>query len=141
MSLKVFFSIDHADFLPRKAMVNDAGADLFSAIDIVLLPGKVTKVPLGIRSDFPPGWEAQVRPKSGYSAKGIVVVFGTIDADYRGEWKATVHNTTDEPYNVSRGQKIAQVVFAPVVPLTIEATTQPLSASERGDRGFGSTGI
>ena len=140
-TLKVRFSIDHADFLPTRANEGDAGWDLRAAMEIVLLPGLVTKVPLGIRSDFSLGYEAQIRPKSGYSAKGLICILGTVDAGYRGDWAAVLHNTTDEPYVVSRAQKIAQVVFAKLQPVEIEATTQPLSDSERGEGGWGSSGV
>lgn len=139
--LKIKFSLDHADFLPRKAIEDDAGFDLFCALTIVCLPGKVTKVPLGIRSEIPKGYEGQIRPKSGYTSKGIICVLGTMDAGYRGDWAAAIHNTTEEEYVFNRGQKVAQVVFAPVLKVEIEATTGPLSDSERGAGGWGSTGV
>lgn len=139
--MKVKFSLDHADFLPRKAIADDAGFDLFSAMTIVCLPGKVTKVPLGIRAEIPSGYECQIRPKSGYTIKGLICVLGTIDAGFRGDWAASIHNTTEEPYTFNRGQKVAQAVFAEVLPVEIEATTGPLSDSERGEGGWGSTGI
>lgn len=133
--------LEDADFLPRRAKPTDSGFDLFAGITIVCLPGKMTRVPLGLRAELPPGYECQIRPKSGYTSQGILIQFGTIDEDFRGKWEAVVFNSTEEPYTFSRAQKVAQAVFARRSPIALEVTTQPLSITERGEGGFGSTGL
>src|ERR1700742_1094010 len=109
---------------------------------IVLAPGKFILVPTGLSIALPPGYEAQVRPRSGLAAKHGVTVLnapGTIDADYRGEIAVPLINHSDVPFTVRRGERIAQMVIAPVVQAELVAVTA-LSATARGDGGFGSTG-
>jgi len=122
-----------------------SGADLKADIekDIVLTTGIQELVPTGIYLEIPPGFEAQVRPRSGLAAKSAVTVLntpGTIDADYRGEVKVILINLGKENFTVKRGDRIAQLVFAPVVRAQFEKTSD-LSESVRGTGGFGSTGI
>ena len=109
----------------------------------MLTTGIQELVPTGIYLEIPPGFEAQVRPRSGLAAKSAVTVLntpGTIDADYRGEVKVILINLGKENFTVKRGDRIAQLVFAPVVRAQFEKTSD-LSESVRGTGGFGSTGI
>jgi dUTP pyrophosphatase len=124
-----------------------AGHDLAAAVPagepLVLAPGERALVPTGFAIALPPGYEGQVRPRSGLSVDhGITVLNapGTIDADYRGEVKVPLINHGREPFLVTRGLRIAQLVVAAVAAVSfVEADRLP--ASERGAGGFGSTGV
>ena len=129
--------------LPRYETALAAGCDLRAAVvdDLVLAPGARALVPTGFGIALPPGYEAQVRPRSGLAVKHGVTVLnapGTIDADYRGEIKVPLVNHGHEPFVVRRGERVAQLVVAPVVQVTW--TDIPLDATARGVGGFGSTG-
>ncbi|MDC7225891.1 MAG: dUTP diphosphatase [Spirochaetales bacterium] len=122
-----------------------SGADIKADIsgDIIIASGETAIVPTGIFLEIPTGFEAQVRPRSGLAAKAGVTVLntpGTIDADYRGEVKVILINLGKDDFTISRGDRIAQMVFAPVVRAQFEKTFE-LNDSERGIGGFGSTGI
>jgi len=138
----------HADGLPLPAYqtTEAAGLDLMAAVPdgepLTLSPGKYALVPTGLAIALPAGHEAQVRPRSGLAAKHGVTVLnspGTIDADYRGEIKVILINHGAAPFVVKRGERIAQIVIAPVVQAAL-VPVAILSASERGAGGFGSTG-
>jgi dUTP pyrophosphatase len=130
--------------LPGYATEGSAGMDLLAAVaaDMVLAPGKRALVPTGISIALPSGFEAQIRPRSGLALRSGITVLnapGTIDADYRGEVGVVLANLGAEPFIVRRGEKIAQLVIAPVT----RATWWEVSAlppSGRGAGGFGSTG-
>ena len=130
--------------LPAYATAQSAGMDLLAATDrdLTLAPAERVIIPTGIAIALPDGFEAQVRPRSGLAAKhGLTVVNspGTIDADYRGEIKVILASTGTDSVRLERGMRIAQMVVAPVVQARwTEADT--LTATERGDGGFGSTG-
>lgn len=133
--------------IPSYATEQSAGVDLAAAIgqDICLVPGERVVIPCGIAIALPPNNEAQIRSRSGLSAKqGLVVLNapGTIDADYRGEIKAVMINMGQENVTITRGMRIAQMVIAPISHVTWEES-QDLSETEttRGSGGFGSTGI
>jgi dUTP pyrophosphatase len=118
--------------------------DLRAAVKepIVLGPGKRALVPTGLRIALPPGYEAQIRPRSGLAIKqGITVANapGTVDSDYRGEVKVGLVNLSDEAYTVRRGDRIAQMVVAPVTHVAWQPVSS-LDETERGAGGFGSTG-
>ena len=122
-----------------------SGADLKADIqqELVIKPGSIAMVPTGIFLEIPPGFEAQVRPRSGLAAKSGITVLntpGTIDADYRGEVRVILINLGSSDFVINRGDRIAQMVFAPVVRAQFEKTFE-LNESERGSGGFGSTGI
>lgn len=122
-----------------------SGADLKADIKetVTIDAGSTAIVPTGLSLEIPPGFEAQVRPRSGLAAKhGITVLNtpGTIDADYRGEIKVILINLGKEIFQIERGDRIAQIVFAPVVRAQFEKTIE-LTDSIRGEGGFGSTGI
>jgi len=130
--------------LPRYATAGAAGADVEADIlsDITLRPGERVKIPTGLVLEIPPGWEAQVRPRSGLALRYGVTVLnapGTIDSDYRGELEVLLVNLGDEPYTVRCGDRIAQLVFAPSPQVFMEETDKP-AQTERGGGGFGSTG-
>jgi dUTP pyrophosphatase len=130
--------------LPARATRGAAGFDLPAAVesDLVLAPRERALVPTGFAIAVPPGFEAQVRPRSGLAlAHGIVLpnAPGTIDSDYRGEVKVIVCNTGEQPFTIRRGDRIAQLVIAPVVQAEWEEVAS-LDATERGAGGFGSSG-
>jgi dUTP pyrophosphatase len=130
--------------LPAYQTAGSAGLDLCAAVDadVVIPPGGRALVPTGIAFALPPGFEAQIRPRSGLAVKHGVTVLnapGTIDADYRGEIQVPLINHGDAPFSVRRGERIAQVVVAAVVQLAWEPVVA-LPPSERGASGFGSTG-
>lgn len=131
--------------LPSYATEGSAGLDLLAAIDedITLAPGARQAIPCGIAIALPLGYEAQVRPRSGLAVKhGLTVLNtpGTVDSDYRGEIKAILINHGAEPFRISRGMKIAQMVIAAHVQAHLVETGE-LSETARGAGGFGSTGL
>lgn len=130
--------------LPSVATSGAAGADLRAAVDaeLVLQPGGREAVPTGLVMEIPSGFEGQVRPRSGLAIRqGLTVVNapGTIDSDYRGEVKVLLVNLGSEPAVISRGDRIAQLVIAPVTRAQYVEVDE-LTESERGTGGFGSTG-
>lgn len=130
--------------LPRYQTEGAAGVDLYAAVrePVVLQPGERALIRTGIRIALPPGYEAQVRPRSGLAARyGIALVNapGTIDSDYRGEIQVVVINLGQEPFTIQRGERIAQLVVAPVVRIEWEPVEE-LPATTRGEGGFGHTG-
>ncbi len=129
--------------LPAYATPGASGVDLLAAAGLVVEPGRWAAVPTGIRIALPAGTEAQVRPRSGLAARhGLTVLNapGTIDADYRGEIKVLLLNHGDEPFPVSRGMRIAQLVLAPVLRILWHETVVDAQGTGRGQGGFGSTG-
>ncbi len=131
--------------LPQYATPQSAGMDLLAATDaeLTLAASERAVVPTGIAIALPEGFEAQVRPRSGLAAKHGVTVLnspGTVDADYRGEIKVIIANTGSGTVRIERGMRIAQLVIAPVVQADW-VTADSLPDSERGDGGFGSTGM
>ena len=128
--------------LPRYATPGAAGMDVLSAEDVTLEPGARHAVATGLAVAIPPGYEIQVRPRSGLALKhGISVpnTPGTIDSDYRGELKVILINHGPEAFAVRRGDRIAQLVLAPVT-LAEWSEVAELDETERGAGGFGSTG-
>ena len=131
--------------LPRHATPGSAGLDLVAAneTEIRLEPLGRAAIPCGISLALPEGFEAQVRPRSGLALRhGITVLNapGTIDSDYRGEVMVILINLGAEPFAVTRGMKIAQLIIAPYERVNLRPVSQ-LPESRRGDGGFGSTGI
>jgi len=132
--------------LPAYQSALAAGLDLLAAVPedapFVLGPGKYALVPTGLSIALPPGYEAQVRPRSGLAVKhGITVLNapGTVDADYRGEIGVPLINHSDVPFTIRRGERIAQMVIASVVQAEL-VPVATLSDTTRGSGGFGSTG-
>jgi dUTP pyrophosphatase len=132
--------------LPAYQSADAAALDLLAAVadeaPVTLGPGKHALIPTGLMIALPTGYEAQVRPRSGLAAKhGITVLNapGTIDADYRGEVGVLLINHGRAPFTVKRGERIAQMVIAPVTHVELTAVAS-LSGTDRGSGGFGSTG-
>jgi dUTP pyrophosphatase len=130
--------------LPAYATPGAAGLDLAAAVTetVVIPPGGRAVVPTGLTIALPAGFEAQVRPRSGLAARSGVTVLntpGTVDSDYRGEIQVILVNLGQAPFEVSRGERIAQLVVAPVTQLAWRAT-DCLPETARGAGGFGSTG-
>lgn len=136
---------EYADLAPPAyATDGAAGADLRAALaePLVVPPGGRALVPTGLTLEIPPGYEGQVRARSGLALKkGLALAngVGTIDSDYRGEVGVAVVNLGDTPVTLERGERIAQLVLAPVFRATFEPADE-LAASRRGPGGFGSTG-
>jgi dUTP pyrophosphatase len=131
--------------LPAYMSEHAAGADLCAAIgdQLTLLPGARALVPTGLSIALPPGYEAQVRPRSGLAIQSGVTCLnspGTIDADYRGEVCVVLANLGSKPVLINRGDRIAQMVVAPVSRAEFEVVEE-LPPSPRGEGGFGSTGV
>jgi dUTP pyrophosphatase len=132
--------------LPAYQTAHAAGLDLPAAVpedhSLTLLPGRSALVPTGFMIALPEGYEAQVRPRSGLAAKHGVTVLnapGTVDADYRGEISVLLINHGAEPFTIKRGERIAQMVIAPVARAELVAVSE-LSSTARGSGGYGSTG-
>jgi dUTP pyrophosphatase len=143
MIVKVINQSKHA--LPAYETSASAGMDVRANIDepITLLPFERALVKTGLFLEIPTGFECQVRPRSGLALKkGLTVLNtpGTIDADYRGEVGVILINLSDQPIKIEDGERIAQLIFAPVVQATWEVT-DALTESDRGAGGFGSTGV
>lgn len=131
--------------LPAYATKGSAGMDLTAAIEeaIVLEPGERTLISTGISLALPIGYEAQIRPRSGLALKNGITVLnspGTVDADYRGEIKVILANLGTEKFTIERGMRIAQMVVAKYEHVVWDAV-ESLDESERGEGGFGSTGV
>ncbi len=132
--------------LPAYETADAAGMDLRAAVPeqgpVVLAPGERAMIPTGLIIALPSGYEGQVRPRSGLAARhGITCLNspGTVDADYRGEVKVILINLGQEPFIVNRGERIAQMIVAPVTRATLEQVAT-LEETSRGAGGFGSTG-
>lgn len=130
--------------LPAYATNGAAGMDLLAAVaaPMVIAPGQRVLVPTGLAIALPPGFELQIRPRSGLALKNGIILPnspGTIDEDYRGELQVIVMNAGNEPFTVERGMRIAQAVLAPVVRVGWVEVAE-LDATARGVGGFGSTG-
>ncbi|WP_199231641.1 dUTP diphosphatase [Azospirillum sp. TSO35-2] len=133
--------------LPSYATEGAAGFDLRAAVPAgepaVLAPGKRMLVPTGFAVGLPPGWEMQIRPRSGLAVKHGVTVLntpGTVDCDYRGPVAVCLVNLGDEPFSIARGDRIAQAVIAPA-PQAALVEVADLDETARGAGGFGSTGV
>ncbi|HEX5006136.1 MAG TPA: dUTP diphosphatase [Hyphomonadaceae bacterium] len=132
--------------LPAYETADAAGMDLRAAVPeqepVVLAPGERAMIPTGLTMALPSGYEAQVRPRSGLAARHGVTCLnspGTVDADYRGEVKVILINLGQEPFIVKRGERIAQMIIAPVTQAKLDLVEQ-LDETKRGAGGFGSTG-
>ena len=127
--------------LPTYAHFGDAGADLYANEDVEIQPNEVKIIPTGLRVEIPDGYEMQVRPRSGMSTKTpILGILGTVDSGYRGPLGVMLYNHDIESYQVHKGDRIAQAVIAPTYHgnfLVVES----LSETERGEGGFGSSGM
>ncbi len=143
VAVRVFLE-PHAVAAPAYQSEHAAGMDLHAAVaePVTIAPGEVAAIPTGLRLEIPPGHEGQIRGRSGLAARhaiGVPNAPGTIDADYRGEVKVLLVNWGREPFVVQRGERVAQLVIAPVSRAVLEVASE-LSATARGEGGFGHTG-
>ena len=142
-----FKKLAHAQDLPLPSYESAfaAGMDIRAALEnpITLQPGERQLIPSGLKMAMPQGYEAQMRPRSGLAYRhGITMLNtpGTIDADYRGELKMLAVNLGEEEFTINHGDRIAQMVIAPVIQAEVNEV-ETLSETDRGDGGFGSTGV
>lgn len=147
MNKVLFKKLPHAADLdlPSYESSHAAGMDLRAALEepLVLEPGKRALVPTGLQMALPEGYEAQIRPRSGLAYRNGITMLntpGTIDADYRGEVKVLAINHGDEAFTIRYGDRIAQMVIAPIQQMFVEEV-EALPDTERGSGGFGSTGV
>lgn len=138
-------TIAEEEFIPTYGSELAAGADVRACIEheIEVFPGRSVLIPTGLKVEIPAGYEIQVRPRSGLALKHQVTVLntpGTIDADYRGEIGVILINHGSEPFVVLRGMRIAQLILAPVFKALFVCKERELSATVRGEGGFGHTG-
>ena len=137
--------ISKSGVLPGYETEGSAGADLRAYLKepVTLMPGERKLIPTGLYVQLPKGIEAQVRARSGLSIKhgiGLVNGVGTVDSDYRGEWQVPMINFSSEPYTIHDGDRIAQVVFSSYIRADFKLVEE-IDNTERGDGGFGHTGI
>lgn len=128
---------------PVKAHPGDSGYDLYAAKDMDIYSGETKIIPLGFAVEMPKGMELQIRPRSGNSLRGTLMspnAVGTVDSGYRGEVGFIVNNFGERPVKIKKGMRICQGVFQRV-PDVVLLTAKELSPSQRGDKGFGSTGV
>lgn len=131
--------------IPKKATEYAACVDIYAAIENFdeIAPGQTKLIPCGFSIEVPVGYEAQIRPRSGLAFKNSITVLnspGTIDADYRGEVKVILHNASDMHFEIGRGDRIAQLTIKKVEDFEFEVVEE-LSSTQRGEGGFGSTGV
>ena len=134
--------------IPRYKTGGAAGMDLAACLasPLTLAPGRTARVPTGLQIALPAGHEGQVRPRSGLAARHGVTVLnapGTVDEDYRGEVQVLLINHGDKAFTIQSGDRIAQLIVAPVTHVEIETVQNEaaLGGTERGEGGFGSTGV
>lgn len=150
MKLKIK-KVRQSAILPEFGSAGAAGMDFFADLDgiseglleYIVMPGEIVKIPLGVAVELEPGHELQIRNRSGITMKGVIVHLGTVDEDYRGEISAMVHNMSTRAFVIDRGFKLCQGVVAPVCNLNSGLEfdiVEELSDTERGEKGFGSTG-
>lgn len=142
--MQVKIKLDAGGIMPVKKTVGAACYDCYANIQsldgfVSIKPFQTVVIPLGFKCEFEEGYEMDVRGRSGNSLKGLVVQLGCVDSDYRGTVGAIVCNTTDKEQIVSNGDRIAQIIFHPVIESSL-IQTEELSDTARGEGGFGSTG-
>lgn len=136
----VKFMLEPGAMMPTRGSAGASGYDLYAPADVLIRPGQVVVIHSGVSLEMPDDtWEAQIRPRSGMSKRGLWVAIGTVDSDYRGAFGATVVNLGKEDAKVEKGHRYAQLVFARVAHPVLEVV-ETLGASARGSAGFGSTG-
>lgn len=141
----IFIEREEGAQLPEYATDGAAGADVRALISapVTLLPGERLLIPTGLKADIPAGYEIQVRPRSGLALKNGITILnspGTIDSDYKGPIGVILANFSDDPFEVKPGDRIGQLVVAKVESATF-LRTEKVGTSERGEGGFGSTGV
>ena len=144
-----FMRLEHAEGLPPPTYASEgaAGLDLVAALPtaepVVIAPKSWAAIPTGLVFEIPRGYQGEVRPRSGLALRHAVTVLnapGTIDSDYRGEVRVLLINLGPEPFTVTRGMRVAQLLFVPVV-RALPVPVPTLTSTARGEGGFGSTGL
>lgn len=126
--------------LPTRSHEHDAGLDLYASEDTLVTYTHSSVVPTGIAVNIPPGYEGQIRPRSGKSSKtNLRVILGTVDCGYNGEIGVIADTLNKSNYLVKKGEKIAQLVISPIITPSLEIVDQFHTQSDRGSNGFGST--
>ena len=139
-SPEVKIVLDPGAIMPTRGSAGASGYDLYAPTDVLIRPGQVVVIHSGVRIELPDEtWEAQIRPRSGMSKRGLWVAVGTVDSDYRGVVGATVINTTKEDQRINAGDRFAQMVFGRIEHPRL-TVTDALSETIRGSSGFGSSG-
>ena len=128
--------------IPYYQHLGDAGADLVAKEAVKIWPGEIKRIPTGIRLAIPEGLVGLIMPRSGLASRGLIVIPGTIDSGYRGEVKVVMYYVSEEgrPYTISAGDRIAQLEIIPVVQAEFQCVNE-LPPGQRGEKGFGSTGV
>jgi dUTP pyrophosphatase len=137
-----FEKVEEDAKMPHQAHPGDAGFDVFAQKEEEIAPSETKVIKIGLKCHIPKNWEIQVRGRSGLATQGLLVVNspGTIDSTYRGEIGVILHNLTKETKKITKHMKIAQLIFSPVCEIEIREGTVD-SNTQRGNKGFGSTGI
>ena len=125
--------------LPTRGSLESAGLDLYAAQHVTILPSQQEKVPLGIKFQVPEGTYGRIAPRSGLASKGIDVAAGVVDRDYTGEVQVILVNNSQSPFEVSKGDRVAQLIMEKCDYAEIRQVKQ-LPKTQRGNGGFGSTG-
>lgn len=126
---------------PKRSHRHDAGADVVSTKTITIAPHTTEKISLGIGVEVPVGFMGLILPRSGHASRGLVPASSPIDTGYTGAIHAIMTNTTNEPYHIEKGERIAQLVIMPIALPTYVEETEYDDAKQRGDSGFNSTGL
>lgn len=138
--LVVRFTVGQGGMLPMRSFDHDAGWDLYSPKWFTIYPHGIVTIPLRIRAELPPDIYGQIQGRSGLAMRGIGVLGGVIDPNYRGEWKVILINHGPEIIDFEDGSRIAQVVFHRVPSINVVTADVAITKTSRGDQGFGSTG-
>lgn len=141
MAIKVKFKkLNNDVVLPHYSRAGDAALDIYSCVDLLIMPAEIVKIPTGFATEFSEDYVGLIYRRSGLASKGIVPL-GTavIDANYRGEWLVTMTNSSTEAYEIKKGDRIAQIIFHKIDNVIVEEVTE-LSESNRGEGNFGSSG-
>lgn len=132
-------TLDNGAHIPTRATEQAAGLDLYSPVDAMVIPWDTTFIDTGVHIRLQPDEYAEIKGRSGLARRGVMVATGTIDSDYRGALGIVLYNVTDTPYQIHKGDRVAQLVVQPVRKPEIEIVDE-LDDTGRGSGGFGSTG-
>jgi dUTP pyrophosphatase len=135
----IFINTEDKQLIPMCATEGSAGYDLFANANITIRPNETILVPTGIKIQLPNYLEAQIRPRSSSFLKGLLVCFGTIDSDFRGEICVIVRNMNNHEYHINKYDRVAQMCFATITKVQFKLS-EKLSTTTRNQNGFGSTG-
>lgn len=135
-----FKRLDFGLQMLSQGYLGDACYDLYNRHETIVFSGRCRHLDFGFALEIPDGFEGQIRSRSGWTKKGLIIVHGTIDSNYRGEVGACLYNSTNESVTINRGDKIAQIAIRPI-PKVIFQESIALSNTIRGDKGFGSSGM